>query len=536
LDASAIEENDSKEKKAVCWFREMGDGLHGMLSSLGNIQDGVISFANVTSAKDPADVMFRYSVLNVAKMAPSINKKMKVVMTPQEYASLLGLNASWELEQPTKTSEDFLQKELDKLSGKKFSSQRTEILSMSLKLSSEWLQDQKKREENIMVAHALRSWRIETMQLVHDAVSEIEKVDDNYLPRARLSQGSSEEEKKVILLDVLISASLRFGFPNKAVQILDIVSENVGVTLQSYSALLCIVKGQLNKLDTEATKRIHDTAIADALASLCIEDTDLDDVFVSDANESLNGAEEISVSSDDADDIEEQVSKKSKNEPAHSTDTCGADGKVNSKKEEVFLDVKDGSTKMDQVGDAALAPLEGARAVAAAPVVGAGFTDVHVEEAAFATMANEAFTAAPVEDEAVTGAPMEGAAETEHAPVLTPENEPSAQLLHDPDPALGNMPAMQLDQEPVAVAEYVPAEQLPHEPEPTAAARLASQPTQETEPSAFTDANVVGAPFAAAAVEVAAFAAGSDQGGNDEREAHDGGKQTNKKTRIDEQD
>jgi hypothetical protein len=41
LDASAIEENDSKEKKAVCWFREMGDGLHGMLSSLGNIEDGV---------------------------------------------------------------------------------------------------------------------------------------------------------------------------------------------------------------------------------------------------------------------------------------------------------------------------------------------------------------------------------------------------------------------------------------------------------------------------------------------------------------
>ena len=65
-------------------------------------------------------------------------------MTPQENASLLGLNASWEVEKPTKTSEDFLHKELDKLSGKNFSSLRAQILSMAQTLSSAWLHEQKK--------------------------------------------------------------------------------------------------------------------------------------------------------------------------------------------------------------------------------------------------------------------------------------------------------------------------------------------------------------------------------------------------------
>jgi hypothetical protein len=360
LGASAIGENDSHETKALSWFRKIGDGLHGMLSSLGNIQDGVISFAKVPSAKDPADVIFRYSVLIVAKIAPSLNKKLKGFMTPEENASLLGLNVSWDVEKPTQTSEDFINGELAKLSGKKFSSLRKEILSMSKKLSSTWLQEQNENEQSDILAFELNSWREETMQMVHDEVLKLEKVDENYLPGAHLSQGLSEEEKKRLVLDVLICASLRMQYPSRVVGTLNIVSDEVGNTLQSYSGLLYLVRGQLNKLDKAETKGLHDTAIADALAGLCIEDSDLDDVFCSDANQPSEGSGDVSA-----------------------------------------------------VEDAALtgAPMEGA-ALAAAPVVGEAFTAARVEEAAFPTAAVEdaAFPAGPVEDAALTGAPTEVAA------------------------------------------------------------------------------------------------------------------------------
>ena len=369
-----------------------------MLSTLGNFEGGVISFAKVPSAKDPSEVMFRYSVLIVANMAPSIHQKYEVVMTPQEYASLLGLNASWELENPTESSENFVREELGKLRGKKISPLRAEILSMAQTLSSEWLHEQnesKQSEENEIVAHALSSWRIQTMQMVHDAVLELEKVDDNYLPRARLSGGSSEEEKKQILLDVLISASIRFGFPNKAVGLLDIASENVGDTLQSYSGLLCIVKGQLNKLDTEATKRLHDAAIADALAGLCFEDSDLDDRFSSDANETVDECGDESL---------------------HAPNACGEDGKETDENEEQALKKtkKDGSSKIDEVGGAAFTvgpvALAFAPVVAAdAPAVGAPFAAEPVAVAAFDAATIEV-ASNPVEDAAVATAHVVGAA------------------------------------------------------------------------------------------------------------------------------